>query len=472
MDTPISLEDLRYLHIISHLEDYPIHDLAKLSHHVRTRLLQNLPASDIIELENTCVADGIGDFKTRYAWKQSSLCKHYKQEPRQSFFSTACLVLFSSYYEQLFEMLFSVPECLGIANLTSFTSVACNDLDRLVPHRYAALFDRNVTSLCDFHARVITLLNKAGFKPTKIHTNGGFAIDANSQYLSDLSILVSSVETVELIVQEDQATLSIIKAICMNKNAKLRSFTTYDREFTQKCVSLILEASIIGLERLRCPIPVNDCSGCKCLEEFLCSQTNIKELGLLFGADYKIPDDEYCKHDQWLLSCAGSLFLRPNFEHFLMIKPQMTLCALTVLLNSFLLAPASKQKKVVADGFDVEICSCHAQKAVMPLKVGSNSLEYKEVSFTGDYAQDYSGLDPLFKCLSNFEIQLKRLVFENYTLEDINLFTAVFSSSTFAVREVRLWWVEFPTLSSESDFHILDELLSKPCLKDFEFSGI
>ena len=233
MDTPISLEDLCYLHIISHLEDYPIHNLAKLSHRVRTRLLQNLPASDIIELENTCVADRISDLENK-VWKQGSLCERlYGQTSRQSFFSAACSTLFSSQDKQLLEMLFSVPKCLGIADLMSFTSVVCDDVDRLVPHRYAALFDRNITSQCEFHVRVIILLNKACFKPTEIQTRGGFAIDINSRYVCEISILVSSVDTVNLFVQGDQTTLSIIKAICMNESPKLCSLTITDGEFAQ-----------------------------------------------------------------------------------------------------------------------------------------------------------------------------------------------------------------------------------------------
>ena len=41
-------------------------------------------------------------------------------------------------------------------------------------------------------------------------------------------------------------------------------------------------------------------------------------------------------------------------------------------------------------------------------------------------------------CLSNFDIQLKRLEFESYILEDIKLFSDVLSSPTFAIRQVHL----------------------------------
>ena len=148
----------------------------------------------------------------------------------------------------------------------------------------------------------------------------------------------------------------------------------------------------------------------------------------------------------------------------------MTQCAFTVLLNSFLSAPASKLKKVMARNFAIKICECYAQKAVTPCIVGDNSLEYKEASFVGN--DEVSLLDPLLECLSNFQIQLKRLEIKRFILEDINLFTAVFSSSTFAIREVHLYYVEFPKFTSESDYHAFDGLLSKPTLKVFEFSDI
>ena len=477
MDTPISLADLCYLHIICHLEHYPLHHLAKLSYPVRRRLLQNLPASDIIELENTCVADGIGDLENE-VWKQSCVCQTVfvgESGARQSFFSAALNHLFSPYDKNLREWFFSVPKCLGIADMTSFTSIVCDDLDRLVPHRYATLFDNNITCRSEFHARIITILNKAGFKPVKINTNGGFAIDMNSRYMSDLSVLVSAVDTVELLAEDNQL-LSVIKAICMNESPKLRSLSVRggDNYFFQMCISLLLEASVIGLESLRCAAPISDGDRSH-LVEFLSGQINMKELELFSSSgDYELTDGNTCRRDQRWVSCIGNLMMRPEFELFKvqvnMRSNDIAQCAFTVLLNLFLSAPASKQKKIVASTFDFQPCECNAQKAVMPGIAGSNSLEYKEATFIGD--DEVSLFDSILKCLSNFEIQLKRLGFECYILEDISVFTAVFSSSTFAVREVHLYYIEFPKFTSESDFHCLDGLLSKPSLKVFEFSGI
>ena len=104
-------------------------------------------------------------------------------------------------------------------------------------------------------------MNKAGFKPTKINGLGGFAIDVDSPHVNDLSVLLSAVDTVELHT-DDTNHLSIIKAVCLNKNPTLRSliiriYRDYDH-FAQMCASLLLEASFINLERLHCPVPLSD----------------------------------------------------------------------------------------------------------------------------------------------------------------------------------------------------------------------
>ena len=475
MDTPISLENHCFLHIICHLEDYPLHHLAKLSYPVRRRLLQNLPACDIIELENACVADGIGDLENE-VWKQR--CAHLRiyidseVGPRRSFFAFVWRGLFSR-ISDLRKCLFSVPKCLG---LTSFTSVACDDLGRLVPHRYGTLCDHNITSRYQIHAWVISFLNKAGFKPTKMDGLDGFAIDVDSPHVNDLSVLLSALDTVELDT-DDTNNLSIIKAVCMNKNPTLRSLIIrkdYDH-FAQMCISLLLEASFINLEHLHYPVPISD--GCRdVLVELLSGQANMKELQL-FGndTDYELSDDDSCVLARRWVACVGNLVTRPDFELFhvqlTMRNVGVTQCAFTALLDSFLSAPASKQKKVIANYFDVKTCECYAQEAVKPCTIGDNSLEFKEATFAG--LDKKSLLDPILTCLSNFTIQLKRLVFECYVLEDANLFAAVFSCPTFAVCEVRFWWVVFPVdFTSESDYHFLDVLLSKPSLKVFEFSRI
>jgi hypothetical protein len=425
------------------------------------------------------VADGIGDLENE-VWSQYCARQQIyiarEEGARMSFFNIILMRLFSSYDDDLRRWIFSVPQCLSIANLTSFTFVAYKDLDRLVPRRYAALCDHDITSRCDIHAWVILFLNKANFKPTKIRAIGGFAIDMDSRYVNDLSVLVSAVDTVELLA-EDNRHLSLIKAICMNERPMLRSLTINGNDFTQSCISLLLESSVVGLETLHCPVPTGD-SGRNHLVEFLSGQANMKELELVSsGPDHSelpVSDGNSCKSDQHWISAVGSLTMRPDFELFqvqwTMRCAGVTQCALIELLNLFLSAPASKPKKIAAYSFDVKICECYAHKAITPC-MGDNSLEYKELTFNGNI--DESLLDPILRCLSNFTLELKRLAFECYVLEDTSLFTAVFSNPTFAISEVRLWWVVLPVeFTSESGFHFLDALLSKPSLKVFEFSGL
>ena len=311
-------------------------------------------------------------------------------------------------------------------------------------------------------------MNKAGFKPTYIRANGGFAIDMNSRYMSDLSVLVSAVDTIELLA-EDNHLLSLIKAICMNERPILRSLTVSGNDFTQTCMSVLLESSsVIGLEKLHCTLPTGG-SGHSRLVEFLSGQANMKELELISrGIDRSEPSgDNSCKRDQQWMSCVGNLLMRPDFEHCQVqwkIKCAMTQCAFTELMNLFLSASASKQKKIdVAHSFTVKICDCYAHKAVTPCTISDNSLEYKEATFCGSWFE--SLLDPILMCFSNFTIQLKRLAFDCYILKDTSLFTAVFSKPTFTVSEVRIWNVVLPIkFTSESDFHFLDALLSKPSL--------
>ncbi len=56
---PLSLEDQCLLHLIYHLEEYTPETLASLPLHLRRRLLLNLPAMDICQLEDTAVTEGI-----------------------------------------------------------------------------------------------------------------------------------------------------------------------------------------------------------------------------------------------------------------------------------------------------------------------------------------------------------------------------------------------------------------------------
>ena len=258
---------------------------------------------------------------------------------------------------------------MNLTDLTSFTSVACDsDLGRLVPLRYNALFDHNLMSLSELFVRVITVFNKASFKPTNIRSFGldRFAIDINSQYINDLSVVLSAIDTAEL--ENSQTTPAIIKAICMNEKPALRSLTVRGGYFPQVCISLLLEASVISLESLFCRMPVSDDDG-TLLTELLSSQTNFKQL-VFYDADTEecqLPDGNYCSCDQSMVSCAGNLFVQPDFELFrIHLSMRMSQCAFIVLLNLFLSAPANMKKEVKAYDFEVKICECNVPNEVMP----------------------------------------------------------------------------------------------------------
>ena len=93
-----------------------------------------------------------------------------KQESRELFLSIACSDFFNFnsqhvyMYNEVLGMFFSIPKRLGHADLTYDTFVAY-----IVLRCFVTLIDPNFTFQFVFAVQIITLLNKAGFKTTKIN---------------------------------------------------------------------------------------------------------------------------------------------------------------------------------------------------------------------------------------------------------------------------------------------------------------
>ena len=103
--------------------------------------------------------------------------------------------------------------------------------------------------------------------------------------------------------------------------ARLQS--VHGNDFTQTCISILLESSsVIGLEKLHCTVPTDD-SGRSRLVEFLSGKANMKELELVgSGIDHSEPSDSnFCKCDQQWMFCVGNLLMRPDLS-FLMFSCQ------------------------------------------------------------------------------------------------------------------------------------------------------
>ncbi len=114
---PLSLENQCLLHLICHLEEYTPETLASLPLHLRRRLLPNLPAMDICQLEDTAVTDGI-DMEVS-VWKellekQGMPCpeSHFKKD----YFDWVYIHFFREQVSDTSRLLFSVPDCLGVTN--------------------------------------------------------------------------------------------------------------------------------------------------------------------------------------------------------------------------------------------------------------------------------------------------------------------------------------------------------------------
>ncbi len=128
----LSLEDLCLLRLICHLEDFPPEALASLSIPVRRRLLQNLPAVDVCQLEGTAVTEDIN--MELSVWKE--LCRERTDGEEVS--SCYMQLYFDNVYKNILNgdltrascQLFSIRACLGISNWAglhhSFASVELN----------------------------------------------------------------------------------------------------------------------------------------------------------------------------------------------------------------------------------------------------------------------------------------------------------------------------------------------------------
>jgi len=64
---PLSLQEHCFLHIISHLESYPCHELALLPQALATALLRTIAPIHVHQLEKTAVADTI---ETEHIWEE------------------------------------------------------------------------------------------------------------------------------------------------------------------------------------------------------------------------------------------------------------------------------------------------------------------------------------------------------------------------------------------------------------------
>ncbi len=145
---PLSLEDQCLLHLICHLEDFPTEALASLSIPVRRRLLMNLPAVDVCQLEGTAVTEGIN--MEMSVWKELYRERtEVRQEERSSFkqlyFDRVYEYLFNGYLDddgrRAGRLLFSICACLGVSNWSDIQhSFASVEHDSPTPHRHATEF--------------------------------------------------------------------------------------------------------------------------------------------------------------------------------------------------------------------------------------------------------------------------------------------------------------------------------------------
>ncbi len=117
----MSLEDQCLLHLICHLEEYTPETLASLPLHLRRRLLVNLPALDVCQLEDSAIAEGI-DLEVS-VWKEllgkqgfSCVNASFKQK----YFDEVYSEYFRGQFSVTSRWLYSAAGCLGVTNWECF----------------------------------------------------------------------------------------------------------------------------------------------------------------------------------------------------------------------------------------------------------------------------------------------------------------------------------------------------------------
>jgi len=139
---PLSLQEHCFLHIISHLESYPCHELALLPKHWRHALLRTIAPIHVYQLEKTAVADTIDtehiweemSHLTDSVWASYSLLDSYCDSLRDRYISYICHLLFNEQnrayvVNRITQLLFAVH-----------TSRLDNDTTKSLTHHIQSLF--------------------------------------------------------------------------------------------------------------------------------------------------------------------------------------------------------------------------------------------------------------------------------------------------------------------------------------------
>ncbi len=180
---PLSLENQCLLHLICHLEEYTPETLASLPLHLRRRLLLNLPAVDICQLEETAVTEGI-DMEVS-VWKellekQGLTCE--ESSFKQYYFGEVYRDFLCGRFSSASNWLYSIPDCLGLTNWEYFQHSFPHDTrDGLYsfpsPSRYVqySTEEHLMTQLLS----VVVPTGKCKFLPEKVHITCNDFVDTD-----------------------------------------------------------------------------------------------------------------------------------------------------------------------------------------------------------------------------------------------------------------------------------------------------
>ena len=146
MTTSLSLERYCFLKVISDLETVPPESLALLPLSLRHKLACNLPAVDVCQLEQTSFVQGL-DMDKVWTHLAEKAIKVYSKG-KDGYFSDVCTLLLNHYYPYqcsnqdyrtvICELLFSIKDCLGIVDWSTFQHHLQVQADKnlVIPYRH------------------------------------------------------------------------------------------------------------------------------------------------------------------------------------------------------------------------------------------------------------------------------------------------------------------------------------------------
>lgn len=524
---PLSLEDQCLLYLVGHLETYPPEFLALLPIRHRRTILQNLPAVDICQLEGTLVADGIdvnedvwksvwntrmtvlvdGDalLKSTYAF-MPAYAKPLGQY-KEYYFQIAANILLkyqSSKYMLGFNLLFSVPACLGITCWENLENSLAVGPSGQFNHPIPARFNRHVKTLGFRSYLMNTLIKQCHYLPSVVCIDCELYTQTELwQTRSFYCLLKEFLQKVrhfklECFIagcdEEKQSEVFLVPAVFLEAILTGEYSKPHLKSLTLRGCDSFVAAAVVtvasffsplksfdsltpvhlrhmkyipysGLESLHICVSSFSTDGSDlddsnepymCIEALIHHQVALTEVHL----SGLYPDGPEPEKYSDLISTVASLFKQPHFCKLTLEEQPFRLSELGTTVAPFLQAPCSHQQELTFIGLQIDARyppeNLNIQSAPFQDSLEHKKLQFLKVEFKGTLA-------PFCTWVSQLPLSLKMFGLDVESSRSATDFAV--SGSSFQVKQLKLRG--FPFTSSQT----FASILQSPVLQSLSLSG-